>query len=320
MGSLVKTAIATTAGVVAVAAALLPQGGVPNIPPQPVFTLPADLCGYEGFNFLRSGQSANLRQSLSFTRGESAVLFRWGEKSTNPNDPVDWHDSEVVESATFAITAVTSRSGGNAVYVAGVTQNGTDVIELWNFPTRSGGFGIRQTSGPVLSLGTPMPPYTAEQYLQGGSFAVPSSTHNSARRTPFYSGTSMGHIRDMAVDPEGRFLVILAYPTGSIYRLDLSSTTSVPTLLYAASTIPHLANAKTVAVLHHASQGRKYILTEQVGCVIPLNQQYTLLADSNNDGVFESWSTITAAQWDAAGYGTDSNWVDYQNLGVTYDW
>lgn len=311
--------IALSLGAMGVALATFRQGSGPILP-QPVYSIPADLSGWEGFSFVRSGLSSHLRQSFDFNRGETAMLFRWGELSPTSNDPEAFSVSEITESTTYAITAVATRSGGSVAYVAGITQSGSDVIELWNYPVRAGGYGIRTTSGPTQPIGTPMPPYTAEEYLNGSTFIAPGSSHTPARRIPMYAGSAIGHIRYMAADPEGRFLMILSYPSGSVYRLDVGSTNSTPTLVYSSSTIPALATAKTLQVMQHIHDGRKYVLTERAGCVLPETAPYTVLSDTNNDGVMDSWATLSGAEWDAAGYEDDANWVDLQNLGVVFNW
>lgn len=285
--------------------------------PPPPFVFPQDLVEFNPFNFRSAALSANLRQSFSYDSGGEAVVVRWGE--LDPNNQTNWYVSEVTEAVSFQITSVTSSAGGHILYVAGIRDDGVDLIERWSYPARAGGFGIQVTSGAPQSIGTPMPPYTAQEFLNGSSFTPPSPQHTSARRTSMYRGSAIGHIRSLAADPEGRFLLALSYPSGAVYQIDVIGSPQ-PIQVLAPALVPHLASAKTIEVQHNVAEGRKYILTERESCLVPPGHKWTLINDPNNDGIFETSVTLTSAEWVAAGLDEDTAWHLYQNVGVVLNW
>lgn len=288
----------------------------PQAPPAPdVF--PSELLDFSPLDFRPAALSTHLRQSFSYDSGGEAVVVRWGE--SDPTAPGTWYESEVVEAVSFQTTAVASTAGGSVLFVAGIRDDGVSLVERWAYSPRSGGYGIQVTSGTPQSIGTPMPPYSAQEVLNGTAFSKPNPQHAHARRSVVFRGTSVGHIRSLAADPEGRFLLVLSYPTGTIYQISLLGN-SPPTAVFTPSGVPHLAEARTIEILHDVANGRSCLLTELKGCVYPPNHRRTLLRDPNNDGIFDVAVTLTGAEWVAAGLDEDSAWQTYQNVGVVFNW
>src|SRR5690606_21185872 len=119
---------------------------------------------------------------------------------------------------SLRISAVAARQGGDTVYVAGLTDDGQDVIEEWTFDPPDGQWILRAPTSPPPPLGVAMGPFVPTLTVQGGgSYAPPpDSTYVTPtiravirRGHPEEPGSPLGHVRSMDADPEGRFLVLL---------------------------------------------------------------------------------------------------------------
>jgi hypothetical protein len=246
--------------------------------------------------------------------GSDTFIGEWEER--NPDPSLSWHLSTATERVSFTITSITSREGGNEVYVAGIQSDGTDVIEKWIFSARKGGYHLVSQGAQPQPIGTPMPAYSSFEVLEGGVFLSPPPIHTGATRAALYRGSAMGHIRAMVCDPEGRFLIALTTPAGDLYRVHLVTNPGTVELLVANTQVPALQEATTMQYQHHATEGRKVVLTQAEGSVYPLYYKNIVLSDADNDGVFESISALDHAAWLSAGYEDDSNWAtDYDTIG-----
>lgn len=302
---------------ITVVAALTSQNPVLEAP-VPAVQFPNALVGFSPSRICTNAITPHLRQSASYVSGDEGVAVKWIESDSS--SPPQWYTSEVYESTTYRVTACCGRAGGNILYVAGISPDGSDVIERLNYGTRKGGYEVQIQSPAAQPIGTPMPAYSAQEALNGTTFAIPQTQHAPARRTVIYSGTAMGHVRSMDVDPEGRYLLVLGFWSGSVFQLDLTAPTITPAVLFSAAQLPQLAKARTLELCFHLTEGRKVELTESSGCVLPIDCKWMLLNDSNNDGVFESTVTLDRAAWLSSGYDEYSNWRSFQNLGVTFNW
>lgn len=280
-------------------------------------TFPSELIEFRMMAFKPTGLSVNLRQSVGYLSGNRALTRRVGER--RPTGPESWMMNERVESVSFRITSVASREGGNELYVAGVDDEGVPLIEKWSCGVRPGGYGIQSTSGAPQPIGTPMGPYTCQEVLNGPLWAAEGKLPKMQRRQ-VYKGTAAGIFRRLVADPEGRYLLALSYPSGSIHRFDLSSTPVAPVLLFSTHHLPELSTMKTMTLQHHGQEGRKCVLTQVAGSLHPANEKYIVLSDVDNDGNYEVQQALTGPEWDGEGYDDYENWDEYWNCGVTIDW
>jgi hypothetical protein len=245
-------------------------------------------------------------------------LIRVAERPTL-NDG-DWQSTSIDEATSFYVTAAAWQDGLSRVFVAGIESDGHSVVERWTYPRRSGGYVVDRTSGPIQPIGSAMPSYSAQESLNGPAYQPLPVRLSPARRARVYRGNSIGHIRSMVAEPEGRFLLVLTYPNRQLYRIDLTQAGYPMTLLHSAATLPHLANATTLRVREHTTDGRIYTLFEFQGSMLLPNYSVTLLLDPENDGILAAPITLTGAEWQAAGYELDTSWSEYENLGVVHDW
>ncbi|MFT4543408.1 MAG: hypothetical protein ACI8QS_003082 [Planctomycetota bacterium] len=112
-----------------------------------------------------------------------------------------------------------------------------------------------------------------------------------------YRGT-MEPVRSLAVDPEGRFLLLLGFESGKLYRLRLDvSPIPDPELLYNTSTLPRLDYATGLFFCMHDGV-RKCVVSEAgPGGLIQDGVMWTLLVDADNDGEFEGSELLTSQEF-----------------------
>lgn len=270
-----------------------------------------------GFSALKpSAITPNLRQSYAFAGGGDRVAVDRSERC-----PEGWRDLESATIVTaYRITDVASRRGGADLFVAGIHADDSDVIEHWSFGTRSGGYFV----DPMVAaqpIGTSMGQFHPTEAIQGPNFVCPpeSARMPSPERKAIAQRVDLGHVRVMAADPEGRFLLYQAHDTSSIWQIDLTQEpTALAQLLTVAST-PHLAFTKTMRLLRHQTAGRRYFLTEssRLGQYPNTNHSITMLVDAENDGVFESVVTMLTATWHDDPLST--GWETFENIGVSLE-
>ena len=109
-----------------------------------------------------------------------------------------------------------------------------------------------------------------------------------------------------AVDPEGRFIVVIGMEDSTLFQLELVDDPS-PMILYTTAEIPDLIKIGSIGRGLHSSGPRALILSS------PGNPNYwasairIALYDNENDEIFESNAVFSDAQWQA---GTFGSWVD----------
>jgi len=218
------------------------------------------------------------------------------------------------------MTAVTSRDGGHEVYVAGVKFDGDVVIEKWRYGKRSKGWILGAPSDP-LPIGQPMPEFVPVESPNGSSWvAPPSNTGRPAVKSIFWSSSSVPILSALAVDPEGRYLLALSYPSGNVLQFDLTAASpQTPSTILTVAQEPYLDKVSMMVMWEHASEGRKCIITKRVdGWTIDDSQ--VVLSDSNNDGIFEAFDFYDKAQWKANGYHVYGAFRRYWNTGIVFNW
>ncbi len=199
------------------------------------------------------------------------------------------------------------------IYVAGTMPGTGDTkIEKWLFPPQVGGYyTFRDTA--VAGVGTPSPLSTLSGELVGGTYVAPENRSPvSPVQTTVFQGRIGGGVEDIAVDPEGRFLLILS-ATGSLYQLsDLASPTL--TLLYDESALPGLTLADEMRPFVDAQGVRCFQVIASPPNVSP--GAAIVLRDLENDGVIDETHTFTYDAYASSPY-YHLNWTDDYS---TYDW
>lgn len=242
----------------------------------------------------------------------------WGHEEDSDNDVLLVKDRELdpatgefvttenAYSASFEITDVRSRRA-DEFYLAGVARNGDDVIEKWEVVPVPGGY-VALRPPATTAIGITAVSSTTSVTIVGGQFVRPQdrTTAPSVFRTEVYRGQGFGGVSAMAVDPEGRFLLILASQDKSLYRLSLLDN-SPPSVLYTAGDDPHFVAVDSIGPLQHETQGRMYLFESFDGPVFQARR--SLMSDSDNDGIPEGITSYTLGEYEAAGYIGDV-WVD----------
>jgi hypothetical protein len=168
-----------------------------------------------------------------------------------------WSRNQHVSTTSFDTTAITSR-GKDELFLAGLSDGGECVIEKWRFKKLA--------------------------FPNGTTTKVPA-------RTELYRGLELCPIRQLGVDPEQRFLLVLsgAGAQGKLHVMPIS-TNATPTLLYSHSSSFPLGGMEYMERYQHTSLGRVWILTKEpeLSNGVLLDDTAIILVDSQNDGSFEN--------------------------------
>ena len=221
-----------------------------------------------------------------------------------------WFNTSAAYSASFSIKRVQSRVA-NELYIVGKGRGDEDILEQWLIIPSQGSLTPTRPAA-TLPVGTPIPPSSVTVgVVGGGPFTPPGSrpAPPTVSRNELYRGFDFGGILDLALDPEGRFVLVLAEGDHGLYRIDLSppaATLGVPTLVYDTTQIPNLAASRAIYPLQHVSYGRMYVLDPNFGAgVVPL---VTSLFDYDNDGVFDAFQSLPVELHKQTYPGT--SWID----------
>lgn len=214
---------------------------------------------------------------------------------------LDFDEYEWTESTSYAPWRAVARHGNDAI-VWGRRLESTpfeDVIERWEIEAVTGAYVSTRTIAPN-PIGESSPEGVVSSWIEGGVYVAPALRPVPyVERFELFRGSQFGGIRDLVVDPDGRYVLLIADGTSSIVSLSLSAD-AAPVTIASASTCPHLALANMLHFYLHLTEGRKVVAEWGDDDIDATNR--TLLSDANNDGLFESIETLSAAQWEARGY------------------
>jgi hypothetical protein len=253
-----------------------------------------------------------LLQNYMFGLGGKQVSRSKCERS-DPSDP--WTRLQASEGTSYFITGLSTREGGEQVFVAGLKDDATCVIERWTYSTRRQGWIASVPVPPGVGLGDPLPPTAVSVSVFGGGSwtSVPASMGpgQPASRSVIYT-TSDGPLFGLSVDPEGRYLVTYDMGLKKLLQLDLTQDPVVAITLGQPSTQPSLDQVGVVDLMDFAGEGRKCLVRREYSADFQSAREiYTLFSDTDNDGVFESWSSLTQIQWLASPYSDWSKWDQF---------
>ena len=213
---------------------------------------------------------------------------------TTEQDPItgEWSDSRLGLSTSFSIQSVSARFA-NDFFVHGVSATGVDIIERWVVTPVRG--AIRPTRAPATAIGVAYVTPSITFSVVGDQFVEPTarSSRPRVKRTEVYRGTSVGSIRSIAADPDGRYLLLLEGLAGDLYSLDILSGGGA-TPLFTAAQIPDLEFTSSLSAMQHESYGRVFM--SAMSFVPEVLTGVSLLFDFNNDGVFDSFDSLTRSQ------------------------
>jgi hypothetical protein len=271
--------------------------------PDAIFDLYRVEVGYEGSVY---------SQSYTYGVGAKGLTRQKCERATDA-DP--WTCLEAEESTSYYITSLDGREGGDQLFIAGLNDDGSCVIERWDYPGRKHGWHVSVSVPPGAGIGTSLPPVAPALAVSGGGdWQPPSSSAQSlpsASRTVIYT-TQLGPIHGMDVDPQGRYLLFYDMSLETLFRLDLTQEPPAPTAIAQASSHSQLDQVGALDLMDFPGEGRKCLIRRELTSNFRRSQEvYTLLGDANNDGIFEDVTVLDSDAWDASTYSDWTLWNQY---------
>jgi len=253
-------------------------------------------------------------QTFTYTVGGKLVRRHKRERAL-PTD--SWGRMSGSESVSYLVTGLTSRLGGDEIYVAGIRDNGDCVIERWTYASRKNGWRVdcALPQGGV-PIGTPAPAATQSIVVaSGGDWEAVTAEDEklpAATRREIHS-SSGGPFYGIAVDPQGRYLLYFDLSDEKLYRIDLKQRPVVPVAIMTGST-HGFKTAGNMQLMDFTGEGRKCLLRPVLSDAADSPEEYLLGTDANNDAVFESWAHHSSAQWDASQYSDWDEWEQFWSL------
>lgn len=133
-------------------------------------------------------------------------------------------------------------------------------------------------------------------------------------KTEIFRGPLELPVQSLAIDPERRFVIVLAGqgPGRTLYRFALTNS-GPPVVLQTGIDLPALQGVKAVDRLQHVSFGRVWLLqgfAQEIGA-----SSFIVYTDSNNDGVFDPPIVDTVSGMIARGFiGENVYWDEFDGL------
>lgn len=204
-----------------------------------------------------------------------------------------WAQQVQEVSTPYLVIDVSARCD-TELLVAGAFAEGPAVLERW-----------------VLE-----PP--ASYDARGKYVPIPDRQPPGVLRQVLYSGSEYGHLRAVAIDPEGRFGYVLTEAPRALLRMDFGPPPATPpalTPVIDALELPALGSVTGLFFAEHAVTGRKLVLVAsgsgsdararvEPGLCI-------LLEDPQNCGAFGPPVVVDNELWNARGYGSSSAWTHW---------
>lgn len=218
------------------------------------------------------------------------VQFRGSEVDPTTGTTYFW---DKAFSVGYTPTAAAFRHG-NELYVAGSAVDGSTIVERWIVPPVLGMYRASLPIAPGAAIGTSIRTASVDVAIEGGTFIEPAGrVAPSATRSVIYSGTGVGPIDGLEVDPDARFL--LATEMSSEWRLVQIRLGTVPSVhvLSTQSQAAGLAGATGARPIDNSLVGRMYLLATQDGGTI-------WIEDPTNDGILDSVHELDCRAFDTA--------------------
>ncbi len=303
--------------IVIVAASVLAWMGL-KLKPVHIAEAPVEVCASAAkakpqiIRTLQHGFAGGVRKPVSVLTMSLGfgVIYKPGEKWITGE--LDEYTDPVVTTTTkwttsYDVQRVAGR-GTHLLVVLGTARDGElTVIERWDLTPTAGTPTLSFTQATV-AVGTPVSTPAPVSAYQGGSWILPASrpAPTAPTRTECYRGPLLGEDLEIEVDPDGRFVLVLARGQGKLYRVLLEEDTT-PVVILDDSQSPSLGYADGLQTFRHFSQGR------QVSALLkgsPLAR--LVLYDYDNDGEFDHHAEYSDAEEQTQGL--PEAWVeDYTN-------
>lgn len=250
--------------------------------------------------------SDDLLQYVSFHPGEKDLIFNSIERDPWESVP----NSGITQTffTSFAVRRIAAAAQADLLCVIGMGRGGASIIEIWEVTTPEGAYFADRISSSI-PIGLPSPASPLVTGVRGGTWTPPSSRIGqlSVIRTEVFRDTALGVVRDVAIDPERRYLMFLA--DSVLYRLDLEATASgIPEAVLNASAYEAIPRANSLFLWERETGERCLILEALSGG--GHDGARALLTDSENDGIFEQGPLVLPIDvWSDSVLGDSDTWA-----------
>lgn len=180
----------------------------------------------------------------------------------------------------------------NDFIIYGVDPLGVPIFERWVLDPDGGTYFSHRTL-PTTGVGTSVPlGVTTVRIL--GDYTSPSKMDNiepALAREQVHRGGAIGNVVDMAVDPEGRFILVISDDSDGlrrIWQIHLNEDVD-PTALITEVEFPSLLLNGQIEARLSASQGFYWLLSGDT--------TYSVIWDPDYDGVIDSVGTIESGDY-----------------------
>ncbi len=217
------------------------------------------------------------------------------------------------DSATFSVgfapRVVTSRHA-NEFYIFGppyANRDRTDVtpgkvlIERWDVTPPDGAPIFSRTSAST-PVGTPASFSFPSVDLVGTTYVPPNQRGEMTLKRTFVGQHDVECIAAV-VDPEGRFALMLDADAGEVVRVELVPGSSHTTIASSA-TYPNLVGASGMHLARLGTTGEKHLM------IALSSDDWLILIDADNDGVFEGATVLDHVAYKAAGLHLNTTWAE----------
>lgn len=223
--------------------------------------------------------------TLRLAKAGSEVEVSGWELDPDTSEAEEWTMTEHQVGSTIERVAMRH---ANEWFVALRLPSGEVAVERWTLEHTTGAYWSSRPAAPS-GIGTAVATPEAEVGIEGDVFVVPSGRPRpGVTRTRVVGALALGPIESMAVDPDGRYLVMVVESCESSRAVQVplvgarSPAIAVGDLipLWDFSSTPGLAHPTSIVQLEHAASGWRALEFRDVGTCV-------YLWDAENDGIFE---------------------------------
>lgn len=271
-------------------------------------TFPEDAIDLHGGHHTTLQSGTLLQYCFAFVGSRSIRC----ERAERADRTAPWeHREESEYSLPYYLTGFASREGGDELFLCGMTPDGSTIIERWRFPVPDGRWVVRYP-GPAPPIGTPAGAFVPTVVVEGGGAWEwgsddPVGELRPPTRTVVYEG-SAGPFTAIAVDPEGRFLVMSNHSRHSLDRIVLGASPIEVETLFEEKDYPALGKIASIEVLDFGTEGRKILLRGNGYGANRLDQVWGIIGDPENDGILDSLEFLSSRAFAASPYSVWEDW------------
>ncbi len=249
-----------------------------------------------------------LLQDYNTPIGTKTIIWNRAERA---DANATWERVSHVITVDYWITAVTSRNGGDDLFVAGMNTLGESIIERWTVPRRKNSHYSEYPSSPP-PLGQSKPSYCPTISTEGGVFEPGLETSLvTAPVQDLVSRSQGGPWTQLAVDPEGRFLLAYDWNGKEIVRFDLTAGLPLPkTTIFSSSSTPSIAAVGHMDLREYDGT-RTLLIDSQLPGTYRSLATWTVIQDNENDGTFDEVQVFSYEEYYASIYAQWEKWREH---------